>query len=65
MCVSTVLSCLRKLEDAWIFEDPVTEDIAPGYFEIVSQPMDFATVEKKLEHREYVTKEQVCMCVSE
>ena len=41
----------------------MTEDIAPGYFEIVAQPMDFATVEKKLEQRQYTAKEEVCGCV--
>ena len=55
----TVLNSLRKLEDAWIFEEPVTEDIAPGYFDVVEKPMDFATVEKKLERREYLSTEQV------
>ena len=40
----------------------MTEDIAPGYFEIVAQPMDFATVEKKLEQRLYTAKEEVCVC---
>ena len=54
-----VLAGLRKLEDSWIFEDPVTEAIAPGYFEIVEKPMDYVTVEKKLEASEYHTKEEV------
>lgn len=42
-----------------MFEDPVTEAIAPGYFEVVDVPMDYATVEKKVEEQVYKDKEQV------
>lgn len=54
-----VLSGLRKHEDGWVFEEPVTEAIAPGYFDVVKSPMDFVTVEKKLESSQYKTREQV------
>jgi len=27
-----------------IFADPVTEDIAPGYFELIERPMDLSTI---------------------
>lgn len=52
------LNGLRKLEDSWVFEDPVTEDIAPGYFDVVEKPMDYSTVEKKIEKGSYVGKEE-------
>ena len=55
-----VLSGLRKVEDGWVFEDPVTEEIAPGYFEVIDEPMDLSTVEKKLEASEYKHKDEVC-----
>ena len=35
LCTLSVVEQLRKHDDAWVFIDPVTEDIAPGYFEIV------------------------------
>ena len=54
-----VLSGLRRSEDGWVFEDPVTETIAPGYFEVIEKPMDFCTVEKKLEGSHYKTKQEV------
>ena len=57
--VVLVLNSLRKVEDGWVFEDPVTEEIAPGYFEVIDQPMDLSTVEKKLEASEYKEKEEV------
>ena len=50
---------MRKHEEAWVFEDPVTESIAPGYFEIVDKPMDYSTVEKKVEEQVYKSKDEV------
>lgn len=42
-----------------MFEDPVTEAIAPGYFEVVDKPMDYSTVEKKVEDQTYQDKDEV------
>ena len=36
-----------------MFEKPVTEDIAPGYFKVIIEPMDYITVEKKLDEQFY------------
>lgn len=58
-----VLAGLRRHEDGWVFEEPVTEDIAPGYFDVVSKPMDFVTVEKNIEKGAYTTKDQVTMVI--
>lgn len=58
VCIA-VIAGLRKHEEAWIFEDPVTETIAPGYFEVVDKPMDYVTVEKKVEEQVYKSKEEV------
>ena len=54
-----VLGGLRKHEDGWVFEDPVTEAIAPGYFDVVQTPMDYSTVEKNLDSGKYKTQEEV------
>ena len=54
-----VLNCLRAEEDAWVFEEPVTESIAPGYFDVVDKPMDYSTVEKNIEKNGYKSKEEV------
>ncbi len=61
LCVCVVLSGLRRHDEGWVFEEPVTEAIAPGYFEIVSKPMDYLTVEKKLEDHVYKDREEVRM----
>ena len=42
-----------------MFEDPVTEAIAPGYHEMISVPMDYTTVESRLEKKHYSNREEV------
>jgi len=59
---ATVLNGLRQVEDSWIFEDPVTESIAPGYFEVIDIPMDYTTVEKRIETGHYQVKDEVGVC---
>lgn len=48
-----VLSRMKKIDKYNVFAEPVTEDEAPGYFEIVDNPMDFATMKKKAISGEY------------
>lgn len=36
-----------------IFRYPVTADIAPGYFDVVKQPMDLTTMRRKLDEGAY------------
>ena len=37
----------------------MTESIAPGYFDVVDKPMDYSTIEKKIEANNYKSKEEV------
>jgi E1A/CREB-binding protein len=37
------------------FRKPVTEVIAPRYFEIIKDPMDFSTISKKFDENQYTT----------
>jgi len=45
------------------FAFPVTENIAPGYYSIISQPMDFSTMKTKILNGEYrsVAEYKVCL----
>ena len=44
---------IRNWDKKNIFMDAVTEDIAPGYFDVVSQPMDLTTVKNKIDTNSY------------
>ncbi len=46
-------------EGIW-FRQPVTEAIAPGYFDIIKYPMDFSTISKKFDENQYTTPFQFC-----
>ncbi|KAJ1535464.1 nuA3 HAT complex component nto1, partial [Nowakowskiella sp. JEL0078] len=48
---------LKKLDKTEMFQEPVTLAIAPDYFNIVKNPMDFQTMERKLEEFEYENAE--------
>lgn len=37
------------------FREPVTEDIAPDYHSVISQPMDLGTIRAKLAAGEYTS----------
>jgi hypothetical protein len=41
-----------------IFAVPVTEDIAPGYFDMIKHPMDLSTIRQRLHDDEYQTLQQ-------
>ena len=35
--------------------NPVTEDIAPGYFQMIDRPMDISTIRSNLKEKKYYT----------
>jgi len=49
---AVILSSLMKLKDAWWFEEPVPAD-TEGYFETISTPMDYGTIDGKLKGGQY------------
>lgn len=51
-----VLAELEKTKHrkfTWPFAQPVTEKDAPGYFEVITKPMDLSTIRKKYDSRAY------------
>ena len=49
------IKMLMKHVKAWIFNEPVQPEKLGinDYFDIIHNPMDFSTIEKKLKHHEY------------
>jgi len=42
----------------WPFVEPVTEQEAPGYFEIVKNPIDITTIRNKFENKKYISAKE-------
>lgn len=51
--VKTTVIIMKKLDTYDLFQDAVTEDEAPGYFDVITDPMDFGTIMTKLDKGEY------------
>jgi histone acetyltransferase len=59
-CVRILQQLQADEEFARIFERPVTEEIAPRYFDDVNRPMDFCTVRKRLRRfRDYYKRPEM------
>lgn len=56
--VDHLLRSLEKKDPHQFFAWPVTDDIAPGYSSIISQPMDFLTIRQKVEENQYVSLQE-------
>lgn len=54
-----ILAKILRRDTSGLFKEPVTEDVAPGYFDKITQPMDLATMRKKNEDGAYVTWDDV------
>eukprot|EP00698_Gefionella_okellyi_P007701 TRINITY_DN1881_c1_g1_i3.p1 TRINITY_DN1881_c1_g1~~TRINITY_DN1881_c1_g1_i3.p1 ORF type:complete len:827 (+),score=100.81 TRINITY_DN1881_c1_g1_i3:1079-3559(+) len=56
---TTALQLLKRHEHAWLFQEPVDpnryDPPLTDYFDVVSQPMDFSTIQKKLSSKTYAS----------
>lgn len=64
-----LLRALEKKDPHQFFAWPVTDDIAPGYSSIISDPMDFLSIRQKVDDNEYGTLQEFAddfnlMCVN-
>lgn len=46
---------LEKKDPQQFFAWPVTDQIAPNYSQVIHQPMDFSTMNQKIEDNQYPT----------
>lgn len=51
--LDNLLKAIEKRDPQQFFAWPVTDNIAPGYSSIISQPMDFSTMRQKIEDNMY------------
>lgn len=51
-----ILDIVKSSREAEPFLLPVTDDVAPDYGQIITQPMDLSTIENKLIERDYRNK---------
>ncbi|ELU01500.1 hypothetical protein CAPTEDRAFT_111465 [Capitella teleta] len=47
------MECVKNHKEAWSFQDPVEEEMAPGYYEVIDEPMCLGMMEEKLNNFEY------------
>lgn len=52
-----LLGLLEKKDPQNFFAWPVTDNIAPGYSSIITNPMDFSTMRQKIEENQYTNLE--------
>jgi hypothetical protein len=57
--IEEIISRMAKKDKYGVFVNPVTEDIAPGYFTYDTSPMDFSTMRSKAAAGQYTTWAQV------
>mmetsp|Transcript_6648 Transcript_6648/g.8702 ORF Transcript_6648/g.8702 Transcript_6648/m.8702 type:complete len:251 (+) Transcript_6648:1-753(+) len=51
--LTQTLNKMDRLDHYSVFAEEVTEDEAPGYFDIVKKPMDFGTMKEKIDNGDY------------
>ncbi|KAF9010549.1 Bromodomain-containing protein [Cyathus striatus] len=49
---------LRAHPQAWPFLTPVNAEDVPDYYEVIQKPMDFGTMEHKVDNKQYTTVEK-------
>ncbi|CAF5170645.1 unnamed protein product, partial [Rotaria magnacalcarata] len=54
VCLDHLLRLLTRKDKEGFFQYPVTDQLAPGYSQIITRPMDFFTMRKKINQDEYL-----------
>lgn len=52
-----IIDMLRKHKSCWPFAEPVNKDDVPDYYEVIKDPIDVKTIEKKVQSNYYTDKE--------
>ncbi|CAF0981682.1 unnamed protein product [Didymodactylos carnosus] len=54
-CLEYIYRILSRKDKEGFFQFPVTDQLAPGYSQIIRRPMDFSTLKKKIHQEDYQT----------
>mmetsp|Transcript_30984 Transcript_30984/g.79989 ORF Transcript_30984/g.79989 Transcript_30984/m.79989 type:complete len:318 (-) Transcript_30984:112-1065(-) len=54
-----IVNKIQQKDEYQIFGEPVTEEMAPGYFDVVSRPMDFFTIRNTVNAGDYGSWEEL------
>ncbi|CAF5130631.1 unnamed protein product, partial [Rotaria magnacalcarata] len=54
VCLDHLLRLLTRKDKEGFFQYPVTDQLAPGYSQVITRPMDFFTMRKKINQDEYL-----------
>lgn len=53
-----LLNEMQNHQSAWPFQKPVSQDEVPDYYNVITEPMDLETMEKRLEEDAYSSPEE-------
>eukprot|EP00331_Platyophrya_macrostoma_P019097 CAMPEP_0176470454 /NCGR_PEP_ID=MMETSP0127-20121128/40463_1 /TAXON_ID=938130 /ORGANISM="Platyophrya macrostoma, Strain WH" /LENGTH=296 /DNA_ID=CAMNT_0017864747 /DNA_START=1 /DNA_END=891 /DNA_ORIENTATION=- len=53
---SNIIELMRKHKSSWPFLEPVNKDDVPDYYDIVKEPIDIKTIERRLQQNYYTGK---------
>ncbi|KAL7301539.1 hypothetical protein TKK_0005971 [Trichogramma kaykai] len=51
--IQELLNDIKKHRQSWPFLEPVGKDEVPDYYDYISEPMDFGTIQKKFSNNQY------------
>lgn len=54
-----LLNGLQSHSSAWPFLQPVNRDEVADYYDVIKEPMDFSTMESKLDSDQYISPEEI------
>jgi len=58
--VQKIFDYIKGIDQNSIFLEPVTEDVAPGYFSIIESPMDLQTILQRAKNSMYSSLHEAC-----
>lgn len=56
MC-QNIIKNMREQKQSWPFNEPVNRDDVADYYDVIQNPIDLKTIEKKLQANVYLDKE--------